>query len=92
MKASALITKAWLQLSSNNPLYNDQWISDETWLRLIKKHYSAFLDAWRNAPRSLGAIAVREHSVTMTLWRIIVKTLFIVLVAGRCQNYEFDKR
>ena len=45
VKACALITKAWLQLRSNNPLYNDQWISDETWLRLIKKHYSALQDA-----------------------------------------------
>ena len=45
VKAGASITKAWLKLSSENLLYNDQWIYDETWLRLIKKHYSALPDA-----------------------------------------------
>ena len=28
VNAGALITKAWLQLRPDNPLYNDQWISE----------------------------------------------------------------
>ena len=45
VKSGALINKTWLQLISDNPICNYRWIYNETWLWLIKKHYSAFPDA-----------------------------------------------
>ena len=36
VKAGVLITKAWLQLSSNNPLYSNKWISDKTCMMQIR--------------------------------------------------------
>ena len=37
MRVNELICKAWLKLSAEDNSYADQWISDETWLRVIRK-------------------------------------------------------
>ena len=39
MKPNQLVSEAWLKISSDNALYSDQWLCDETWVRVIKKCY-----------------------------------------------------
>jgi hypothetical protein len=69
IKNNDLIAKAWLQLSSNNTLYHDQWVSDETYFRAIDKQYPSLTGAVpfsRTAlNRALGPLA-RELSPSNT--------------------------
>ena len=37
MRVNELICKVWLNLSAEDNIYADQWISDKTWLRVICK-------------------------------------------------------
>ena len=37
MRVNELICKAWLKLNAEDNSYADQWILDETWMRVIRK-------------------------------------------------------
>ena len=61
IKNTDLINKVWLQISSANTLYHDQWVSDETYFRAISMQYPALTGAVtfsRTAlNRALGTLA-----------------------------------
>ena len=43
-KAKDLISDAWRKISSENSLYSDQWLCDETWYRVIRRYYPSLPD------------------------------------------------
>ena len=45
MRVNELICKAWLKLSAEDKSCADQWISDETWRRVIRKCHIYLSDA-----------------------------------------------
>ena len=88
VKNNDLIAKAWLQLSSNNTLYHDQWVSDETYFRAISMQYPALTGAVtfsRTAlNRALGTLVEELNpSNTSGIYKKTSKTT--------CQ-YNVDKR
>ena len=44
-KPKDLISDAWRKISSENTLYSDQWLCDETWFRVIKRQYPSLQNA-----------------------------------------------
>ena len=43
-KLKDLISDAWRKISSENTVYSDQWLCDETWYRVIKRYYPLLQD------------------------------------------------
>ena len=68
IKPIELITKVWLQLSSNNNLYHDQWVSDTILLILNCKIFNNQpVEGIRQHPLALDKLTLQydiSHDIT----------------------------
>ena len=97
IKNTDLINKVWLQISSANALYHDQWVSDETYFRAISMQYPVLTGAVtfnRTAlNRALGTLAEELNPSNISgIYKKTFKTTCPYNVDKRCDVYYYYRK